>query len=146
MFHLFKLGKLLRGIWNTASKVTDTEIQALTASLPHVLLSALADSTNYKYQQGWRKWVKSAENKPEVSILPADPFYVAIYLNYLVHTNGTVGAVHSAAYGINWAHHAAGYHSPTDDPFVKLIKKGSEKFAENRVRRRIRLLFPLSNS
>ena len=73
------------------------------------------------------KWVAWAETKDEVTVIPADPFYVAIYLNHLLHTNGTVGAINTAVYGINWAHHAAGFESPTDDPFVQLITKGSRK-------------------
>ena len=52
---------------------------------------------------------------------------MAIYFNHLVHTNGTAGAIGTAVYVINCAHNAAGFESPTDDPFVQLIKKGSEK-------------------
>ena len=52
---------------------------------------------------------------------------MAIFLNHLVVTHGTVGAIRDAVYGINWAHHASGYISPTEDPFVKLVHKGAER-------------------
>ena len=60
-------------------------------------------------------------------MIPANPWYVAIFFNHLLQTNGTPGALHSAAYGIRWAHHTAGFSSPLADPFVALVLKGCER-------------------
>ena len=84
-----------------------------------------------------------AEAKEEATVIPVDPFYVAIYLNHLVHTNGTEGAIGTAVYGINWAHHAAGFQSPTDNPFVQLIKKGSEKICAKPSKKKDPITAPL---
>ena len=90
-------------------------------------MAALTPTTSDKYGRGWGTWVDWAQSKQEVTVLPADAFYVAIFLNHLVVANGTVGAIRDAVYGINWAHHAAGYNSPTEDPFVELVQKGAER-------------------
>lgn len=89
--------------------------------------SALAQATHEKYERAWRKWVDWASPKFEVRVIPSDPFFTAIYLNHLLQTQRTVGAIKSAVHGIAWAHHKAGYVSPTDDPFVKLTAKGCER-------------------
>ena len=47
--------------------------------------------------------------------------------NHLIQTNGTTGALHSAAYGIRWSHHMAGFPSTLDDPFVALVLQGCER-------------------
>ena len=124
----FSPGKVLkRGIWEDAFQVCDPELKSLAKSLPNVLMAALAPTTSDKYGRGWGRWVDWAQSKPEVTVLPADAFYVAIFLNHLVVANGTVGAIRDAVYGINWAHHAAGYNSPTEDPFVELVHKRAER-------------------
>lgn len=84
-------------------------------------MSALAASTNDKYGRDWRKWVEWTNNKAEVTTIPADPFHIALYLNFIIQTNGTVGTLKTVTYGIRWA---AGFQSPTDDPFVDLVLKG----------------------
>ena len=80
-----------------------------------------------KYGRGWHRWQQWASSKPEVHAIPANPLYVALYFNHLLQTNGTTGALHSAAYGIRWAHHTAGPPSPLDDPFVALVLQGCER-------------------
>ena len=59
--------------------------------------------------------------------IPADPWYVAIFLNHVLHTNGTKGALNTVAYGIRWAHHIAGFDSPLEHPFVAMTLKGCER-------------------
>ena len=54
-------------------------------------------------------------------------YHVAIYFNHLLQTHRTKGALTTAAYGINWAHHVGGFASPLQDPFVKLVLQGCER-------------------
>ena len=104
-----------------ARHVQAPEIKRLVRSLPDVVRSAIAPSTLAKYEGGWKRWQQWASSKPEVQDIPANPCYVATFFNHLLHGNGTPGALHNAAYGIRWAHHAAGFPSPLDDPFVALV-------------------------
>ena len=110
---ILPLVNILTGILAAADSIQDASMKKLAHSLPHVVMSALAPSTNYHYGRGWGKWVEWTNEETEVTALPADPFHVAIYLNFLLQTNGTVGALKTAAYGIRWARHAAGFPSPT---------------------------------
>ena len=60
---------------------------------------------------------------------PADPFFIAVYFNYILTTKNTRGAINDAFFGIRWGHHSAGFHSPTDHPFVQLAFEGSKRLA-----------------
>ena len=126
-FYILHAGNSLCGVWDHAQHVQDPEIHRLVRSLPQVVRSALATSTMDKYGRGWLRWRQWASSKPEVYAIPAKPWYVALYFNHLIQTNGTTGALHSAAYGIRWAHHTAGFPSPLDDPFVSLVLQGCER-------------------
>ena len=75
--------------------------------------------------------------------IPADPFFVALYLNHLLQTRKTVGAIKSAVNGISWAHRVAGFPSPTDDPFVKLTAKGCERILGKPIRKSEPLTSPI---
>ena len=57
--------------------------------------------------------------------LPADPFNIAVYFNYLLSTRGTRGSITDAMYGIRWGHIRAGEYTPTDHPFTKLAYEGA---------------------
>ena len=129
-------GNLICGVWDKAKETNDPEITKLAESLPHVIQSAVATSTLNKYEGGWKLWQQWASSKPEVQEIPADPWYVAIYLNHILHTNGTKGALHSAAYGIRWAHHVAGYSSPLEDPFAAMALKGCERLCAKPIRKK----------
>ena len=89
-----------------------------------------------KYGGGWKRWQQWASSKAEVQEIPANPWYVAIFFNHLLHANGTPGALHRAAYGIRWAHHAAGYPSPLEDPFVALVLQGCGRLCARPVKKK----------
>ena len=103
------------------SQIEDQEIRLLNETLPYIITKGRADSTTTKYNQGWRGWVRWAEQKSEVKIRPAHPFYVAIYLNHLLFVNRKKGSITAAFYGIRWT---VGLASPTDNPLVQLAYEG----------------------
>ena len=106
------------------SYIRDEEIRLLNETLPYLITKGRAESTTSKYEAVWNGWVQWAKYKEEVTSRPALPFYVAIYLNHLLFTNGTKGCITTAFYGIRWAHHAVGLGSPTDNPLVQLAYEG----------------------
>ena len=61
---------------------------------------------------------------------PADPFYLAIYLNHVLFISGAKGSIITAFYGIKWGHHVMGFHSPTDGPFIQWIIDGCQYLCE----------------
>jgi hypothetical protein len=60
-----------------------------------------------------------------VDILPAKPFFVAIYLSSLVQSFRTVSPVTQAFYSLQWAHNLIGQPSPTDTYLVKNVLEGA---------------------
>ena len=64
---------------------------------------------------------------PEVAPLPADPFYVALYLNDLVLDDCKKGTLDTAALGIRYGHVNAGLGSPLENNFVRAILEGAKR-------------------
>ena len=72
----------------------------LSKTLPFVIESGLANFNNKKYLYGWKTWADWCSSKQEVDLCAADPFYVAVFLNYIVFTPREKGSVITAFYGI----------------------------------------------
>lgn len=110
----------------------DDEIKDLALSLPEVVMSARAPLTTKKYESGWSKWLDWCKNKDEVMTVPANPFFVAIYINYVLKTSNNNGALVAAFYGIRWGHHINGAISPTEHPFVRMAYDGAVRLCEKK--------------
>lgn len=99
------------------------------AVLMELLCESKADRTVKSYHAGfcrWKKWAASC-GIDNVDILPAKPFYVAIYLSSLVQTCRTVSPITSAFYSLQWAHNLVGFPSPTDSVIVKNVHEGAKR-------------------
>ena len=105
------------------------ELKSLIATLPRLVNASIADSTGSKYSLACDQWEKFCEDKPEIVSRPADPFYIAVYFNYLLNEKGTRGSVTDAMYGIRWGHTSTGFYSPTDHPFVKAAYEGARRLS-----------------
>ena len=99
----------------------------MSATLPSIIESGLSSSTNNKYHTGWNRWLNWSGRNSEVNKLPANPFFVALFLNYILTEFKTKGALVSAFYGIRWGHTISGFSSPTDHPFVQLAFEGCQR-------------------
>ena len=106
------------------SLLKDGELKLLAKSLPFITQHGRAQSTGSKYKSGWLGWVKWSESKEEVKTRPAEPFFVALYLNHLYFIRNNKGSITTAFYGIRWAHHMVGLSSPTDNELVQLAYEG----------------------
>ena len=106
------------------------ELRSLVSTLPRLISAALAPNTTSKYQRAWCHWKTFCINEAKITPRPADPFYIALYFNFLLTTRNTRGSIVDAYFGIRWGHHSAGFHSPTDHPFVQLAYEGAKRLAK----------------
>lgn len=109
--------------------IKDDDLRERAAHLPVVIRSAWADSSNEKYKRGWLNWTSWCDRHPEAEKIPADPFYIALFLNDMVLDDQKKGHIETAYLGIRWAHRTRGFQSPTDNPFVKTAYEGSKRIA-----------------
>ena len=119
-------------IWSNLNDVKNDEIKELALSLPEVVMSARAATTTKKYEHGWSKWLEWCKDKDEVNSVPANPFFVATYINCVLRNANNKGALVAAFYGIRWGHHINGVESPTDHPFVCMTFDGAVRLCEKK--------------
>lgn len=82
----------------------DPELRELAKSLPVTVLRSRAPSTVKKYSSAFLRWKRWAEGKQEVSVVPAKPMHVALYMSFLIQRSDTNAPVQEAVNAISWAH------------------------------------------
>ena len=127
---LLSSGKLYERVWKTQHESEDREMLTLSKTLPFVIESGLAATSNKKYFRGWKYWADWSNSIQEVISCPAFPFYLAICLNPVLFTSSAKGSIITVFYGIRWGHHVMGFNSPTDNPFVQLAFEGCQRLCE----------------
>ena len=91
-------------------------LQSLPSSLPDAALASRVHSTYAKFfssYNSWRFWAR----EHGLTVFPASPFHVAIYLCHLMTEAKTASSLESAVHSIAWFHHLGGEASPSDHPF-----------------------------
>jgi hypothetical protein len=63
--------------------ISSPSLVGLAQELPEVLQHARAPNTNKCYGLAYARWKKWAEIYPEVSILPANPLHITLYLVFI---------------------------------------------------------------
>lgn len=95
-------------------------------------LGAKAPSTVRKYRSGWLRWRTWALSKTGVTVIPAEPVHIALFLTELCNSakskdlgfSSLVGVVYSIA----WVHKLGGYSNlPTEHPLVKGTLEGAKR-------------------
>lgn len=124
-FSFFRLDVYSCPMWSELSHV-QTLVVSFGKLLPEVVLGSTADSTTITYLfRRWRSW---ASRFPEVSVLPATPAYVALYLLSVLQVSTSPAPVQTALYNNRWAHDLTGFQSP-------MIHKLPQKVLESARRR-----------
>ena len=77
----------------------DDEVKMLQKSLPYLIKNGVANSTFNKYKSAWDKWLVWSNSK-NITGRPAEPYYVAIYLNHLFFVNKNKGCLTAALYAM----------------------------------------------
>ena len=83
------------------------------------------------YLSAYQKWRAWAANYNEVTHLPADPWYVAIYLLHLTQISKTPSPVANAYYGIRWPHKSAGLPDPTSSELPTMIEESASRIKDH---------------
>ncbi|KXJ10028.1 Integrase/recombinase xerD-like [Exaiptasia diaphana] len=112
--------------------IKDPSLVELVPNLVNLQLNSKAPSTVHKYQSSWLKWRGWACSKYGVSVIPAEPIHIALYLTELAYSakeKGTgVSGLDTAVYSLAWAHRLAGLQTcPTDHPLVKGTLEGAKR-------------------
>ena len=116
----FFIAELFIGTWYMTKELQDPRLAKVAESLPFLIQSSWAESTNDKYRRGWNNWSKWCEKYPEAGRCPADPFYIALFFNEIVISKHNLSYLTTAHSGIPWGHLNAGHRSPTEHPFARM--------------------------
>ena len=101
-------------------------LQSLPSSLPDAALASRVPSTYAKCfssYNSWRFWAR----EHGLTVFPASPFHVAIYLCHLMTEAKTASPLESAVHSISWFNQFGGEPSPSDHPLVKSIVAGAQR-------------------
>ena len=113
------------GIWRGLREIRDPELKALADKLPPMALCSRQDKTVKNYLAAFQKWKEWCNNYKEISHLPAEPHYIALYLLNLSHTCNSHAPVSLAFYSISWAHRSAGLTDPTKGDLPKMVREAA---------------------
>ena len=137
MYILYLLIDVLsQGIWSELADLKDPELKELAKSLPATVLRGRAPSTVKKYSSAFLRWKKWAESKQEVSVVPARPIHVALYMSFLTQKSYTSAPVQEAVNAISWAHQIAVLEDPTMHPLVRNVLAGSKRILAHQTKKK----------
>ena len=110
-----------RAMWSELSHVQDPSLRLLANKSPEVVLSARADNATGTYLNGFRRWRSWAPKFPEISVLPATPAYVSLYLLSVLQASTSPAPVQTALYSIRWPHDLNGFQSPKSHTLTQKV-------------------------
>ena len=114
-------------MWTERTHVQDPFLRRLADKLPEVVLGSRADNTTLTYLNGFKRWRSWASKFPEITVLPATPAYVALYLLGVFQASTSPSPVQSALYSIRWAHDIAGLESPTSHTLPQKVLESARR-------------------
>ena len=110
----------------------NVNLQSLAAEVPHVLLGSHAVNTNKAYKRIFDAWVNWA-SKMGVRSLPAEGYFVALFLIEMGQNTGSAANIRGAIPAICWGHRMAGVEHNLETQFIKDIAVGlRRKYAKPR--------------
>ena len=131
LFYFF-LDVLQSGIWSEANSLADPSLRKLVPDLLHLQFESKVPSTVQKYRSGWIRWREWADSMIGVSVIPAKPLHIALFISELtavsISNNTGISPIESVVYGIKWGHSLAGIvECPTGYPLVKSSLEGARR-------------------
>lgn len=107
-------------------KIVPCHLEALADNLRMTVLSSRADSTVKQYTYGFKRW-KNWAKENVLNPVPANPVFVALYMQYPMEKASSPSSVQSAVCSIDWAHKIAGLPAVSTHPIVKVILEANAR-------------------
>ena len=114
-------------MWTDLTHVQDLYLRRLADKLPDAVLGAGADNTTTTFLNGVKRWRSLASKFPEITVLPAAPAYVALYLLSVLQASTSPSPVQSALYSIRWVHDVAALQSPTSHRLPQKVLESARR-------------------
>ena len=92
-----------------------------------VLIKSRESNTVKNYSSYFEKWRGWADQFPSVNVLPADEFYIALYILQLLQVGKTYPVIRMTFYAINYFHNIVGYRNPCPSSLVPNILEGIKR-------------------
>ena len=108
------------GIWQRAQTENNDELARLARELPRVMAGSKAPATVKAYTGGFSRW-KTWATRQGIQPLPAEPYYVGLYLISVSQSVTSPSAIDLALFSLSWAHNISGLCDPAKDTCVKEI-------------------------
>ena len=124
-------------MWADLNHVKDPSLRRLVEKLPEVVLGSRADNTTLSYLNGFKRWRAWACRFPEVTVLPATPAYVSLYLLSVLQASTSPSPIQTALYSIRWAHEIAGFESPTSHTLPQKVLESAKRRLSHQVSKRL---------
>lgn len=109
------------------ASIQDPDLKSRAGNLPNLINARWASSTSEKYSRAWSKWDLWCTVHPESPARPAQPFYIALYINDMVLGGCKHGALKDASSGIRWGHITVGLPNPMDNLFLQTVLEGAKR-------------------
>ena len=116
-----------QGTWLDLQSIEDPELKDLASTLPSIVLQGKAPATIKKYGGAFGRWKRWVAGRPEVSVLPAKPIHVALYLSYLAQVAKTPAPLEEAVNALSWVHRMATVEDITAHPLVQQVLAGAKR-------------------
>ena len=124
-------------MWAELNHVEDPSLRRLAEKLPEVVLGSRADNTTLSYLNGFKRWRSWACKFPEITVLPATPAYVSLYLLSVLQASTSPAPVQTAFYSIRWAHEIAGFESPTSHTLPQRVLESAKRRLSHQVSKKL---------
>jgi hypothetical protein len=99
------------------AQIKSDALKELAKDIPSTLLLSHAEATNRKYSYIYKAWKSWTVDFDEVIALPADPFFVGLYLIHLGQVSDSASKISCVLPALVWAHRMAGIPHTLDGSF-----------------------------
>ena len=104
-------------MWIEFDAAMPAHLRCSADQVKRTVLAAKADGTIRTYLGGFNRWKRWASEN-SLCHFPANPFYVAVYLQCIMQQVQSPSPVSTTVYSIDWAHSLAGLSKMPEHPLV----------------------------
>lgn len=124
------------GRWKDRPLLNDDRLIKLADCLPSLVLSSKSDNTVRKYKSGFNQWLKWCKSFQRISPLPADEFYLALFLTSLIQSECHFSKIEEIVYSLSWCHHIAGFEDPCQSFLIQSLRLSAKRILSRPVNKK----------